>query len=74
VAERDVSSRLLRGSPGLAKLFSEETQEILDRADRAIKRSRELAEQHRLLLVECKAILDRQEARFVAMRLLRKPK
>jgi hypothetical protein len=54
--------------------FSLETQELFDAADRAIARSRELADQRRQMMAECKRNLRDQEARFAILRKTTKPK
>jgi hypothetical protein len=48
----------------MAKLFSLETQELLDAADRAIARSRELADQRRQMMMAEGERNRRQEVRL----------
>ena len=57
----------------MAEPFSDETQLILDAADRAIARSRELIAQRKCMLAECRLKLYQQEKRFELLRGLRKP-
>ena len=45
----------------MAEPFSRETQELFDAADRAIDHSRELADQRRQMMAECKASRRVQE-------------
>jgi len=54
--------------------FSEETQELLDAADRAVARSRETVEQVRKSFSECERRLQRQQVRFAFLREIGKPR
>jgi len=58
----------------MADAFSQETQELLDAADRAIARSRELAEQRKDMMAECARTRHRQEIRLAFLREIKKPK
>jgi hypothetical protein len=58
----------------MADAFSQETQELLDAADRAIARSRDLADQRRQMVARCERDRREQEGRFAFLRELRKPK
>ncbi len=58
----------------MADAFGLETQELLDAADRAIARSRELVEQRRKMLTECERNRREQEARFALRRATWNPK
>jgi hypothetical protein len=58
----------------MAEAFSLETQELLDAADRAIARSRDLAEQRKEMMAECETTRHRQEVRFAFFREIKKPK
>jgi hypothetical protein len=57
----------------MAEPFSMKTQELIDAADRAIAHSRELADQRRQMMAECKANQRVQEARFATLRETAKP-
>jgi hypothetical protein len=52
----------------MAKPFSDETQRLLDAADRAIEQSRRVTEQTRELHAACARELRAQEMRFVFRR------
>ena len=54
--------------------FSLETQELLDAADRAIARSRDLAEQRKEMMAQCERTRHRQEIRLAFLREIQKPK
>lgn len=58
----------------MAEAFSLETQELLDAADRAIARSRDLAEQRKEMMAECERTRHRQEVRLAFFREIKKPK
>jgi hypothetical protein len=58
----------------MAQPFSNETQQLLDAADRAIKESRKVVEQTRHVHAACAKELRVQEMRFAFPRELRKPK
>ena len=58
----------------MAEAFSLESQELFDAADRAIARSRELAEQRQQMMAECERIRHRQEVRLAFFREIKKPK
>ena len=58
----------------MADAFSLETQELLDAADRAIARSRALAEQRQQMMAECERTRHRQEVRLVFLREIKKLK
>jgi hypothetical protein len=58
----------------MAEPFSLKTQELIDAADRAIAHSRELADQRRQMMAECKANQRVQEARLATLRETAKPK
>src|SRR5260221_11111603 len=47
----------------MSELFSEETQNLLEAADRAIARSQELAEQRRHMVVQCEQKRQQRELR-----------
>jgi hypothetical protein len=57
----------------MADAFSLETQELLDAADRAIARSRDLAEQRKEMMAECERTRHRQEIRLAFLREIKKP-
>jgi hypothetical protein len=52
----------------MAQLFRLKTQVLLDAADRAIARSRELVDQRRKIMAECE-----RDGRFAVLREIRKP-
>lgn len=52
----------------MAELFSRETQELFDAADRAIAHSRELVEQRRQLMAECERNRLQREVRLAFRR------
>jgi hypothetical protein len=54
--------------------FSDETQVLLDAADRAIARSRELLEQRHEAMAACQRALRQQEIRLIFLRERLKPK
>ena len=54
--------------------LSEETQVLLDAADRAIANSRDLADQRRKVVTECERMRRVQEVRLAFLREIRKPK
>jgi hypothetical protein len=58
----------------MAELFCLETQELLDAADRAIARSRDLADQRRQVIAECERKRHVQEVRLAFVREITKPK
>jgi hypothetical protein len=58
----------------MAQPFSEETQRLLEAADRAIDHSRRVVEQAREIHAACARELAAQELRFVFRRGLREPK
>ena len=58
----------------MVEAFSLETQELLDAADRAIARSRNLAQQRQQMMMECERGLHRQEVRLAFLREIRKLK
>lgn len=58
----------------MANALSLETQELLDAADRAIARSRDLAEQRKEMMAECERTRRRQEVRLAFLREIKKPK
>lgn len=58
----------------MAERLSEETLVLLEQADRAIARSRELAIERRSLVVECERKRRAQETRFAFFREMRKLK
>jgi len=58
----------------MVEAFSLETQELLDAADRAIARSRDLAQQRQQMMMECERGLHRQEVRLAFLREIRKLK
>ena len=55
-------------------ILSDETQQLLDAADRAIERSRTVVEQTRDVHAACARELRDQELRFAFVRELRRPK
>jgi hypothetical protein len=58
----------------MAEPFSLETQELLDAADLAITRSRELADQRRQVIAECERSRRLQGVRLAFLREIGKPK
>jgi hypothetical protein len=58
----------------MAQPLSDETQQLLDAADRAIERSRALVEQARQVRADCVRELRVQEMRFAFMREIKKLK
>jgi hypothetical protein len=58
----------------MAQSLSDETQQLLDAADRAIERSRVIIVQTRDVHAACAKELRAQELRFAFVRELRKPK
>jgi len=58
----------------MVEAFSLETQELLDAADRAIARSRNLAQQRQQMMTECERKLHSQEVRLAFLREIRKLK
>ena len=58
----------------MAEAFSLETRELLDAADRAIARSRDLAEQRKEMMAQCERTRHRQEIRLAFLREIKKPK
>lgn len=58
----------------MAEAFSRETQELLDAADRAIARSREVVQQRQQVMTECERNLHRQDVRLAFLREIRKLK
>jgi len=58
----------------MVEAFSLETQELLDAANRAIARSRDLAQQRQQMMTECERSLHRQEVRLAFLREIRKLK
>ena len=58
----------------MVKLLSPETQELLDAADLAIARSREVVDQRRRLVAEWETRWHAQEVRPAFLREIRKPK
>jgi hypothetical protein len=58
----------------MAQPLSDETQQLLDAADRAIERSRALVEQARQIRADCVRELRVQEMRFAFMREIKKLK
>jgi hypothetical protein len=58
----------------MAQPFSLETQELLDAADRAIARSRELVDQRRQLMAKCERNWHAREVRLAFLREIGKPK
>jgi hypothetical protein len=58
----------------MAEAFSLETQELLDAADRAIVRSRDLTQQRQQMMAECERVRHRQEVRLAFLREIRKLK
>jgi hypothetical protein len=58
----------------MADAFSLETQELLDAAERAIVRSRDLAEQRQRMMAECERGWYRQEIRLAFLREIKKLK
>jgi hypothetical protein len=58
----------------MARQFSDETQDLLDAADRAIARSRDLVKRHRQVIAECERQLRAQAADFASRREIWKSK
>jgi hypothetical protein len=58
----------------MAQSLSDETQSLLEAADRAIERSRAIIAQTREVHAACAKELRAQELRFAFVRELRKPK
>ena len=49
----------------MRQAFTKETQQLLDAADHAIARSRDLAEQRRKLIVDCAKARQQRELRYI---------
>ena len=58
----------------MVEAFTQETQELLDAADRAIARSRDLAQQRQQIVSECEKSRVRQDVRLAFLREMRKLK
>jgi hypothetical protein len=58
----------------MAQPFSDETQQLLEAADRAIEQSRSVVTQTKVVHADCAAELRAQELRFVFRRGLKEPK
>ena len=75
MAERRARSRLhSEGSAAVTTPLSLETEDLLEAADRAVARSRELVHQRRQLIVELETQRRAQEERFAFHREIFRPK
>jgi len=58
----------------MAEAFSYETQILLEAADRAIARGKDIVDQRRQVVAECERANRQQEFRLIFLREIRKPK